>query len=95
MSATYAPDMPGPKMDLIYVLPGVSTARATEWFTLGQKLVSAIPTALRIALRVCFSTIPPIGGIGQPRSYAHGHTSVALPHTCRSRPVSATRDAQF
>ena len=40
MSASYSPGMPGAKMDVVYVLPGVSTARATEWFQLGQKIVS-------------------------------------------------------
>ena len=40
MSASYSPGMPGAKMDVIYVLPGVSTARATEWYNLGQKIVS-------------------------------------------------------
>lgn len=41
MSATYSADMPGARMDIVYQLPGVTAARAAEWYTLGARLVRA------------------------------------------------------
>ena len=38
MSSAWAADVPGPKMDVIYQLPGVSATKAMEWYTLGAQL---------------------------------------------------------
>ena len=74
MSASYAPGMLGAKMDHIYVLPGVTPARATEWFQLGQKIVRA-PSPLRRRSAILQTQALPV----RARVCGHGRTGGAVP----------------